>query len=731
MRRISLLVVGLLLSVTTPLASAQRAPDAILPSPDVDFGVDFGRAVAVDGSFAAVGAPGAEEGTKEPGAVTLFERLADGSWAQRQRIVPTDFDAGRFNERERFGAALALDGTRLAVGARGDDLDDTRQVGAVYVYERNPSGTWVEVTKLRDPSPLAFGEFGDAVALDGDRMLVTAKRLSDPATNYEGGTVYVFDRQQNGAWTVSATLTRTEAEGRAFFGDALALDGDRALIGAGGAGSNGRAYVYERAGTVWTEVAEVESPDPTVAGNNKQFGEAVALNGDVALVGANGQGVTYPGLGAFASGAAYVFGRNAGGSWSLRQRLTPGDIDRAELSSSRQIEFGASVALEEGTALVGAPDDVIDGTFGAGSAYVFAETSGTWEQASKLRGSGGDDGERFGTAVAITDGFAVSGAIFAAVGNQEPGAAYVHAIEGPDLPTLSLLVQERIGVTDAPRVLAALQLLVQERIGVTDAPRLLGALRLLVQERLAVSDNGGAARADGSASATAQPIRLDTDLVSFFAPTGLDVAFDNISTPGDLSVFFEAAPPENTEGLPNETIAPYRWVISATDGLAFESASVRFDPDAFASLADPERVTIYRRPDAGTGAFEEVATSVDPVDGSLVGSGLTAFSEFVIAGDGVVVNSEADLPLVFALDGPYPNPATTETTLELALPEAGPIRVEVLDVLGRRVALLAEGEQPAGYVTLRLRTDRLAAGSYFVRLRAGDEETTTRLTVVR
>ncbi|MEL7170180.1 MAG: T9SS type A sorting domain-containing protein, partial [Bacteroidota bacterium] len=74
---------------------------------------------------------------------------------------------------------------------------------------------------------------------------------------------------------------------------------------------------------------------------------------------------------------------------------------------------------------------------------------------------------------------------------------------------------------------------------------------------------------------------------------------------------------------------------------------------------------------------------------------------------------------------------TTETTLEIALPEAGPIRVEVLDVLGRRVALLAEGEQPTGYVTLRLRTDRLAAGSYFVRLRAGDEEATTRLTVVR
>ncbi|MEM8599541.1 MAG: T9SS type A sorting domain-containing protein [Bacteroidota bacterium] len=352
-------------------------------------------------------------------------------------------------------------------------------------------------------------------------------------------------------------------------------------------------------------------------------------------------------------------------------------------------------------------------------------------RARTLLPTGGSGTDRLGTSIAFDGERLVIGAPNDDDEASNAGAAYAYTADAPPPPTLSLLVQERIGVTDTPRLLTALQLLVQERIGVTDAPRLLGALQLLVQERLAVSDNTGAVRADGSAASTGQPVLIDTDLVSFFAPTGLDVAFENVTTPGGLSVFYEAAAPDNTEGLPDATIAPYRWVIAATDGLAFENASVRFDPDAFASLADPARVTIYRRPDAGTGAFEEVTTSVDPDDGALVGSGITAFSEFVIAGDGVVVNSEADLPLVFALDGPYPNPATTEATLELALPDAGPIRVEVLDLLGRRVVLLAEGDQPAGYVTLRLRTDRLAAGSYFIRLSAGNEETTTRLTVVR
>ncbi|MEM8559840.1 MAG: T9SS type A sorting domain-containing protein [Bacteroidota bacterium] len=739
MRWISLLAAGLLLSVAAPLSFGQTPPDATLIQPGADPFGSFARVVSISGGTAVAGEERADqfEQFDNRGAVSIFERQPDGSWILRQRLFASDSQQGGFNETPGFGAAVALSGDRLAVGAPGeqDDADTERSPGAVYIFERQADGSWAEVDKVRDPDPVRFGFFGEAVALDGDRMLVAAERSEDPATDYEGGTVYVFDRQSDGTWTASATLRRPEAEGRVGFGDAVALDGDRALIGAGGTNfspvnRNGRAYVYDLSGSTWTEVAELESPDGTVANNNKQFGEAVALDGDVVLIGARGQGIEVPGLGFFASGAAYLFERNASGGWPLRERFTPDDLDRDELPSSRQIEFGRSVALEERTAVVGAAEDVVGGEFDAGSAYVFSEAGGAWSQTDKLQG-GGREFSNFGFSMALSDGSLVTGEIRGGDPDTQPGVAHVHNIEAPTLPRLSLFVEERIGVSDAPRLLAALQLLVQERIGVTDAPRLLGALQLLVQERIAVSDGPGVALEDGSAAATGQPVRLDTDLVSFFAPTGLDVTFENIATPGGLSVFYEAAAPDNTEGLPDATVAPYRWVIATTDGLAFENASVRFDTNAFPSLADPERVTIYRRPDAGTGTFEEVTTSVDSDDGALVGSGITAFSEFVIAGDGVVVSSEADLPLVFALDGPYPNPATTEATLDLALPESGPIRVEVLDLLGRRVALLAEGDQPAGYVTLRLRTDRLAAGSYFIRLQAGDEEAVARLTVVR
>ncbi|MEM6288078.1 MAG: T9SS type A sorting domain-containing protein [Bacteroidota bacterium] len=589
----------------------------------------------------------------------------------------------------------------------------------MYIFERQTDGAWAEVDKVRDPDPVRFGLFGSAVALDGDRMLVAAERSEDPATDYEGGTVYVFDRQPDGTWVASATLQRPETEGRVGFGDAVALDGDRALIGAGGTRSspvnrNGRAYVYDRTGSTWTEVAKLESPDGTVANNNKQFGEAVALDGDVALVGASGQGVTYPGLGSFASGAAYLFERDGSGGWPLRQRLTPDDLDRSDLSSE-QIEFGFSVALDDGIAVIGAKDDDLDGAIQSGSAYVFEDDGGTWSRTAKLRG-GGRESTNFGFSMSMSDGSVVTGEIRGGDPDTEPGVAHIHVLIAPPPPPLSLTVRESIGVTDAPGLVQALMLMVQERIGVSDGPTV--------------------ARADGSAASGTFPIRLDSARVAFVGPVGLGIAFNSVTAPGGVSVLFEALAPEGAEGIPEGvTLAPYRWRLAATDGLAFDSARVAFAPEALPLLdvTDPEAVTVYRRPEAGTGPFAPLRTEVDAESGAIVGTGLEGFSEFALAGTGFTVGTEpeAEVPLVFGLSAPAPNPARGRTRFLLSLPEAGPVQVDLLDLLGRRVATLVEGELPAGQTAVEIRADRLATGSYVVVLRAGGQLATSRLTVVR
>jgi hypothetical protein len=87
--------------------------------------------------------------------------------------------------------------------------------------------------------------------------------------------------------------------------------------------------------------------------------------------------------------------------------------------------------------------------------------------------------------------------------------------------------------------------------------------------------------------------------------------------------------------------------------------------------------------------------------------------------------------LAFALEPGRPNPFGTSTTLTYALPEAGTARLEVYDLLGRRVAVLADGVHEAGWHTATLEAADLASGTYVCRLQAGDAVATQKVLVLR
>ena len=95
------------------------------------------------------------------------------------------------------------------------------------------------------------------------------------------------------------------------------------------------------------------------------------------------------------------------------------------------------------------------------------------------------------------------------------------------------------------------------------------------------------------------------------------------------------------------------------------------------------------------------------------------------------VGSEAGAGGAFALAAPRPNPAAGTTRLGFETAAAGAVRLSVIDVLGREVAVLVDGERPAGAHHADLDASALPAGLYVVRLRAGDREATGRLTVLR
>ena len=314
---------------------------------------DFGWALSISGdtfvasadgeASSATGVNGDQSNNDAPysGAVYVFTG-AGQSWRQQAYLK-----ASNSTTMEEFGEAVALDGDTLVAGGPGDsssaigvDGDQTDVsapgAGAAYVFDRTGE-VWTQTAYLKASNTEAGDNFGSAVALSGDTLVVGAplesSRGADPADNSASGAgaVYVFERQA-GVWTETAYLKASNAEAGDGFGGVVALDGDMLVVGVpdeassargvGGDQSNndapysGAAYVFQRTAGVWTQTGYLKASNSTV---NTGFGSAVAVSGGTIVVsgpgdtsgatGVNGDQFT-PGMGAFGtvtSGAAYVF----------------------------------------------------------------------------------------------------------------------------------------------------------------------------------------------------------------------------------------------------------------------------------------------------------------------------------------------------------------------------------------------------------------------------------------
>lgn len=382
---------------------------------------EFGRAVAVGGTEVLVLKPGAGRG---PAAVYVYQRSPDGTWRAERRLRPADgeatgeglshsmaahdgilfvgsgdaavrgathvfhrTDAGTWDATETvslpgdgrvdpsavkldFAAILrilqppprivATDGRRAAVAVPTGPLDSR----GVWILERG-SGGWTEQTRLRAPEVEANDLYGAAVAIQGDRALVGAPRHG------ASGAVFVFGRDaRSGEWRQEATLVADTASGVApgsGLGAAVAFDGEVVLVGVPGtAGTAGRVVSFVRDSTsgTWTERTRV-SPVGGTAGD--EFGSALAIAGNELWIGAPGA--------AEARGRIYRFLRHsAAAEWRLDDAPTASGVEPG-------FALGRSIALAADVAVAGAPS--ADG--GVGRAAVFTATgAGGWAHAEWL-----------------------------------------------------------------------------------------------------------------------------------------------------------------------------------------------------------------------------------------------------------------------------------------------------------------------------------------------------------
>ena len=172
------------------------------------------------------------------------------------------------------------------IGTRRDDTFDSN-AGSAFIYEL-VEDTWIEVTKLYSMDLQAGDWFGEAVAIDGDVVVVGARAEDELGNN--AGAAYVFERDAGGPdnWGETDKLLATDGVFGDLFGEAVAVEGDSIVVGAPNADNDeGDAYLFRRDGDEWTEVTSFKGED---TGGNDHFGTWISLDGGIALTGAPGDG---------------------------------------------------------------------------------------------------------------------------------------------------------------------------------------------------------------------------------------------------------------------------------------------------------------------------------------------------------------------------------------------------------------------------------------------------------
>jgi hypothetical protein len=350
------------------------------------------------------------------GVLPVPAQAADFSGASEFKLT-----LGSAQPLDYFGYSVAISGDTAVVGACQRDIDLNAHRGAAYVFTRSES-TWPQQPPggaLIAGDGAAEDFLGYSVAISGDTVVVGAP-FHRVGSNELQGSAYVFVRAGTN-WSQQAQLTATDGAAGDAFGWAVAFTGDTAVIGAqndtvGANADQGSAYVFVRSGSTWSQQAQLTAIDGA-AGD--AFGCSVAFTGDTAVVGALTDTVGANG----GQGSAYVFVRS-GSTWSQQAQLNA-------IAGGMGDEFGSSVAISGDTLVIGALTDTVGANGGQGSAYVFVRSGSTWSQQAQLNASDGAANDRFGCSVAISGDTAVVGALTDTVGvNAGQGSAYVFLRSG-------------------------------------------------------------------------------------------------------------------------------------------------------------------------------------------------------------------------------------------------------------------------------------------------------------
>ncbi len=374
---------------------------------------EFGNAVAIDGDLAAIGVRQDDDAGSQSGSVYV-ERFDGSGWVEEAKLRSRDTHVG-----DEFGISVDVEGDTLVVGAHLDD-DRGTDAGLAFVFEYDGS-IWRQTARLAASDGRPYDNLGDSVAISGDVIVVGASLAQARGVN--SGAAYVFRKPASGWQDMfeTAKLVGADEAAEDEFGVAVDVSGDLAIVGAHSDADAtgdwiGSAYIFRAGESGWTQQAKLTA---STGAPLDRLGFSVAIGRDTALVGAWGDDDAAP-----QAGSAYVYRQPVTGWTDMTEtaRLTASDAAPGD-------HLGWSVALEGDVAVVAAPAHSWDGS-GYGRVYVYVEPPTGWVDAVetvRLTASDAAYQDDYGYSVSVGGGRVLVGSRRSeAKGADAAGAAYVH-----------------------------------------------------------------------------------------------------------------------------------------------------------------------------------------------------------------------------------------------------------------------------------------------------------------
>lgn len=358
---------------------------------------EFGYSIAIDNGIIAVGMPYDDDNGSDSGAAYLFDASTGN---QIFKLLPSDGTANA-----EFGYSIAINNGIVAIGARRDSENGTNS-GAAYLFDAN---TGNQIFKLQPNDAEQDDEFGNAIDISNGIVAVGAWRADEFGD--ASGAAYLFDASTGNQIDKLLPDTGNDIQ---TFGVSIAIDGGTVAVGSRTYFALSEGYTYAKAylfNVSSGNLLNILQPDILNLNGDLggHFADCMAIDNGLVIVGAPTRSVVFD-----HSGAAYVFDVTSGNQLNY---IVPNDAHDRD-------NFGISVSIDNGIAIIGAHQDDING-FNSGSMYIYNAVSGS--EINKLDASDGDILDIYGNAVAIEGNFAVVAAKDDDDNGSSSGSAYVYS----------------------------------------------------------------------------------------------------------------------------------------------------------------------------------------------------------------------------------------------------------------------------------------------------------------